>query len=89
MKRKFKMMYFFADWDNNFSFKSEMFEECKARNIYFDCIDCETPEGVALSIKYKVKLCPYIILMKNGKEVWRGVANEINLDEFAQVRKNK
>lgn len=89
MKKKFKVMYFYAEWDNNFTFKGELFELCRERNIYFDAIDCETPEGIALSTKYNVKLCPYIIMMHNGKEVWRGVANEINLDEFAKTKKNK
>ena len=84
MKKSVKMVYFFADWDNNYQLKNDMYNECKKNGIFFDDIDCDTDKGVQVSIKYGVKLCPYIILQKDGDELWRGIANDFD----ASILKN-
>lgn len=77
MKKRFKVLYFYAYWDKNYELKDLFYEECKKRNIFFDCVDVETEEGLGVSCKYNVKLCPYVIVFDNGKEIKRGIANEI------------
>lgn len=72
MKRNVKAMYFFAYWDNNFELKNEFIDACKMLKIPFEAVDCETEFGVTLSCKYNVKLCPTVLIFKNGKEVYRG-----------------
>lgn len=84
MKKSVKMVYFFADWDNNYQLKNDMYNECKKNGIFFDDIDCDTEKGVQVSIKYGVKLCPYIILQRDGDELWRGIANDFD----ASILKN-
>ena len=38
-------------------------------------MDCETPSGVAESIRRGVKLCPTVVVLDNGAEVYRCKGN--------------
>lgn len=81
MKKDFKIVYFFAKWDGNYETHETCREVCEARGWKMRSIDCETRRGVEESIKYNVKLCPYIIVYDHNKEIMRGIANNI-LDEL-------
>lgn len=78
MNTNTKILFFYAYWDNNAELYDEIFALCKKNGIFFDGIDCEEKAGVMASTKYGVKLCPYIIAIMDGKEVWRGIANDFH-----------
>lgn len=77
MKRKLKVMFFYAHWDGCYDLRDNLFDLCKANNMIFESVDCETKEGVFLSRWHNVKLCPYIVVLDHGQELKRGVAQEI------------
>lgn len=74
-----KILFFHAEWDGNSELYDEIFSLCRKKGVYFDGVDCDNEKGVLASIKYGVKLCPYIIALLDGKEVWRGIANDFPL----------
>lgn len=80
MKKNVTAKYFFAYWDNNYELKNQFIDTCKAMKIHSECIDCETKDGVTLSCKYNVKLCPTILIFKNNKEVYRGRGKDAILE---------
>lgn len=82
MKKKIKLMFFYANWDGTTKMKDLLFSLCKERDYWFEAVDCESKEGVFLSKYHGVKLCPYIIMFKNEKEVKRGIAQEIINEMF-------
>ena len=77
--RKFKKdllcLYFFAYWDDCEQFKIRFAKICRFHNVKYRFVDCETPSGVAESIRRGVKLCPTVIVLENGAEVYRCKGN--------------
>lgn len=84
MKKKMKLMFFYAHWDGTTKLKDLIFSLCKERDIWFEGVYCESKEGIFLSKLHDVKLCPYIVLFKNDKEIKRGVAQEIIEEVFGE-----
>lgn len=66
-----QMFYFFAYWDKNERPRREFVRECRERNISFTTVDCEDADGVEMSIKYGVKFCPQVLILKKGKVIER------------------
>ena len=71
----FTSVNFFAYWDDCEQFKIRFAKICRFHNIRYHFVDCETPSGVAESIRRGVKLCPAVIVLDNGAEVYRCKGN--------------
>lgn len=62
-------MYFYAYWDYSEIARHKFIEVCKEYNYPFTCVDCESKEGVDMSIKYGIKMCPRVGIFFKGKLV--------------------
>lgn len=71
MKRNLKALFFYAYWDGSYSERNEFVEECKRLGMPFEMIDVETEEGFRISEKHKIKMCPRVVFLKNGREIGR------------------
>lgn len=67
MKNDLFLMYFHAYWDSAETSKRKFAEACKEYNYPFTFVDCETKEGLDLSIKYGIKMCPRVGIFYKGK----------------------
>lgn len=67
-KNNRKAILFWAAWDNNFLKKlTDFTSEVRRNKIPYETLDVETHEGVAASIKYKVRNVPTIAIVENNK----------------------
>lgn len=74
---KTKVLFFYADWCSGcFRMKQKFYDEVKKRNVKFDIIDVEEPEGVKLSCDLGVRNVPTLVFMRGSKVVGVEKGNE-------------
>lgn len=69
MKKGLIMMYFYAHWDGCTKYKNEFVRVCKDKNINYILVDVETEDGLRVSKKYNVKMCPRVVVIEDGKVI--------------------
>ena len=74
-KNNIVCLYFFAYWDNCEEYKIRFAKICRFHKVRYSFVDCETPRGVAESIYKHVRMCPTVLVMEDGKEIYRCKGN--------------
>ena len=74
-KKDIVCLYFFAYWDGCEEYKIRFAKICRFHNVKYHFVDCETPKGVKESIYKKVRMCPTVLVMENGEEIYRCKGN--------------
>ncbi len=68
MRNKITVLYFFAYWDDAALNKKDFINLCEYYGVKYENIDVETEIGLKMSKRYKIKMCPRIVVL-NGKQV--------------------
>lgn len=77
-------LYFYAWWDGCDKYKNKFIKVCRAHMLRHQFVDCETPQGVRESIRRQVRMCPTVIVLERGQEIYRCKGNNVfsELDAF-------
>lgn len=77
MKKGLKVIFYAAPWcDGCVRMKPKFYAECKNLGVDYEVVDVESEDGVARSIKHGVRDVPFLVFMKNGKEIGREKGND-------------